>query len=90
MLVVQRGNVHQAGAPSCGYRRGVGAKKVDGGDEGHSAQCYGNPLGIECEACKRRAPVALDRLGTLDDNVRRAAGLAVQMLRRSALKPAHC
>jgi hypothetical protein len=28
------------------------------------------PLGIECEACKRRALVPLDRLGNLDGNMR--------------------
>jgi hypothetical protein len=36
----------------------------------HSAKTYGNPLGIECDACKRRALVPLDRLGTLDGNMR--------------------
>lgn len=30
-------------------------------DNGHSAKSYRNPIGVECEACKRRAPVALDR-----------------------------
>jgi hypothetical protein len=37
---------------------------------GHTAKTYGNPLGIECEACKRRALVPLDRLGNLDGNMR--------------------
>jgi hypothetical protein len=39
-------------------------------DNGHTANCYGNPLGIECEACKRRALVPLDRLGNLNGNMR--------------------
>jgi hypothetical protein len=39
-------------------------------DNGHTAKTYGNPLGIECEACKRRALVPLDRLGNLDGNMR--------------------
>ena len=38
-------------------------------DNGHTAKTYGNPLGIECEACKRRALVPLDRLGNLDGNM---------------------
>jgi len=38
-------------------------------ENGHSAKTYGNPLGIECEACKRRALVPLDRLGNLDGNM---------------------
>ena len=45
-------------------------KPVDARDNGHTAKTYGNPLGIECEACKRRALVALDRLGQLDGNMR--------------------
>jgi hypothetical protein len=32
-------------------------------DNGHGAKTYGNPIGVECEACKRRALVPLDRLG---------------------------
>ena len=57
---------HSASAIVAAWAR----RKVDGRDNGHTAKCYGNPLGVECEACKRRAPVALDRLGTLDGNVR--------------------
>ena len=45
-------------------------KPVDARDNGHIAKIYGNPLGIECEACRRRALVSLDRLGTLDGNMR--------------------
>ena len=29
----------------------MGAKQVDNRDNGHTAKSYGNPLGIECEAC---------------------------------------
>ena len=47
-------------------------------DNGHTAKTYCNPLGVECEACKRRALVPLDRLGNLDGNMRAAAGPAVQ------------
>ena len=43
---------------------------VDARSNGHSAKTYGNPLGIECEACKRRALVPLDRLGQLDGDMR--------------------
>ena len=43
---------------------------VSSRDNGHTAKNYGNPLGIECEACKRRALVPLDRLGNLDGNMR--------------------
>jgi hypothetical protein len=45
-------------------------KAVDARDNGHSAKTYGNPIGIECTACKRRALVPLDRLGQLDGNMR--------------------
>jgi hypothetical protein len=36
-----------------GYHRAM-PKAVDARDNGHTAKNYGNPLGIECEACKRR------------------------------------
>ena len=42
------------------YRRGMGAKQVDNRDNGHTARTYGNPLGVECEACGRRALVLFD------------------------------
>ena len=45
-------------------------KAVDSRDNGHSAKTYGNPIGVECEACKRRALVPLDRLGNIDGNMR--------------------
>ena len=48
----------------------MGARRVDGRDNGHTAKSYGNPLGIECEGCGRRALVPLDRLGHLDGNMR--------------------
>ena len=44
--------------------------QVTNRDNGYTAKSYGNPLGIECEACKRRALVPLDRLGNLDGNMR--------------------
>ena len=47
----------------------MGAKQVDSPDNGHTAKTYGNPLGVECEACGRRALVPLDRLGNLDGDV---------------------
>ena len=52
-----------------GYHRAM-PKAVDSCDNGHSAKTYGNPIGIECDACKRRALVPLDRLGNLDGNMR--------------------
>src|SRR5258708_34015713 len=48
----------------------MGAKRVDGRDNGHSAKSYGNPVGVECEGCGRRALVPLDRLGNLDGDMR--------------------
>jgi hypothetical protein len=39
-------------------------------DNGHPAKSYRNPLGVECEACKRRVLAPLDRLGTLEGNMR--------------------
>ena len=43
---------------------------VDARANGHTAKSYGNPIGVECEAFKRRALVQLDRLGQLDGNMR--------------------
>jgi hypothetical protein len=43
---------------------------LDVRDNGHTAKSYGNPLGVECEACQRRALVPLDRLESLDGNMR--------------------
>src|SRR5262249_28872473 len=43
---------------------------------------YGHPIGVECEACKRGALVALDRLGSRPQGQHAVAtGLAVQVLR---------
>ena len=39
-------------------------------ENGHTANTYDNPLGVDCEACKRRVLVPLDRLGQLDGNMR--------------------
>ena len=36
-------------------------KAIDSRDNGRSTKTYGNPLGIECTVCKRRALVPLDR-----------------------------
>lgn len=52
------------GATPIWYRRGMGAKRVDGHDNGNTANSYGNPVGVECEGCGRRALVPLDRLGS--------------------------
>jgi hypothetical protein len=43
---------------------------VGGHDNGHTARSYGNPIGVECEGCGRRALVQLDRLGGLRVNMR--------------------
>jgi DNA-directed RNA polymerase subunit RPC12/RpoP len=48
----------------------MGAKRVDGRDNSHTAKSYGHPLGIECEACEHRALVPLDKLGILDGSMR--------------------
>jgi hypothetical protein len=48
----------------------MGAKPVDGRDNRHAAKSYGNPLGVECGACKRRVLLPLDRLGNLDGDMR--------------------
>jgi len=57
-----------------GGRRAMMSTAVDARSNGHSAKTYGNPLGIECESCKRRALVPLDRLGQLDSNMRPLRG----------------
>ena len=46
------------------------ATPVTGREDGHIANSYGNPLGIECKTCRWRALVALDRPGNLDGNIR--------------------
>jgi hypothetical protein len=48
----------------------MGAKRVGGHDNGHTANSYGNPVGVECEGCGWRALVPLDRLGSLRGNMR--------------------
>ena len=45
-------------------------KPVDSRDNGQTAKTYGNPIGVECEACKRRALMPLNRLGNVGDNMR--------------------
>jgi hypothetical protein len=30
-------------------------KPLDPRDNDHTAKTYGNPIGVECEACRRRA-----------------------------------
>jgi hypothetical protein len=57
-------------APPIRYDVPMGAKRVDGHDNGHTAQSYGKPVGVECEGCRRRALVPVDRLGSLKGNMR--------------------
>jgi hypothetical protein len=47
----------------------MGAKRVDGRDNGHTAKSYANTIGAECEAWGRRALVPLDCLGNLDGDM---------------------
>jgi hypothetical protein len=48
----------------------MGAHRVDGRDNGHTAYCYRHPVGVECEGCGRRAVVQLYRLGNLAGDMR--------------------
>ena len=68
MLAVQRGNMRRVARRRAAIVAAWAQKKSTVATTA-TRECYGNPLGVECEACKRRAPVALDRLGTLDGNV---------------------
>lgn len=43
---------------------------VTGGSNLHTADCYGQPLGVSCRACERRALVPLDRIGAGKGNMR--------------------
>jgi hypothetical protein len=45
----------------------IGAKRVGSRDNGHTAYCYHNAVGVECG---RRALVRLDRLDNLDGDMR--------------------
>jgi hypothetical protein len=45
-------------------------KRVDGCENGHTAYVYGHPLGAECEACGHRALMELDKLGSLNGNMK--------------------
>ena len=36
---------------------------VTGSSNLHTADCYGQPLGMRCRACERRALVPLDKIG---------------------------
>jgi len=47
---------------------------IDARANGHTAKSYGNPIGVECEACKRRALVPLDRPGDVDADMRPLLG----------------
>ena len=37
--------------------------QVDGRENGHTAYMYGNPVGVQCGMCSRRALVPLERIG---------------------------
>jgi hypothetical protein len=52
----------------------MSARRVEGHDNGHTADSYGNPVGVECEGCGRRALVPLDRLGNLAGDMRPLLG----------------
>ena len=36
----------------------------------HTADCYGQPLGVRCRSCERRALVPLDRIGAGRGNMK--------------------
>jgi hypothetical protein len=43
---------------------------VDGRANLHTATCYGQPLGVRCRSCERRALVPLDGIGAHTGNMR--------------------
>jgi hypothetical protein len=42
---------------------------VDGRANLHTADCYGQPLGVQCRACARRVLVPLDKIGAHTGNM---------------------
>jgi hypothetical protein len=43
---------------------------VDGRANLHTAACYGQPLGVRCQSCERRALVPLDVIGAKSGDMR--------------------
>ena len=43
---------------------------VDGRANLHTADCYGQPLGVRCRSCERRALVPLDVIGAKSGDMR--------------------
>ena len=52
-------------------------KAVDSRDNGHTAKTYGNPIGVECEACKRR--LSLGRSPNLENMPCRPSIIAFEL-----------
>lgn len=42
---------------------------VTSGSNLHTADCYGQPLGVRCLACERRVLVPLDKIGAKNGNM---------------------
>lgn len=42
---------------------------VTGSSNLHTAECYGQPLGVQCRSCERRVLVPLDRIGADSGNM---------------------
>jgi hypothetical protein len=45
------------------------ATPVTSGCNLHTANCYGQPLGVRCRSCERRALMPLNRVGAIKDNM---------------------
>jgi hypothetical protein len=56
--------------PRLAYDPPMPLKQVDGSDNGPTAHMYGQSVGVQCGMCSRRALAPLDRIGTLDGNMR--------------------
>ena len=44
----------------------------------HTADCYGQPLGVRCRSCERRALVPLDRIGAKSGDMRELEALPLK------------
>jgi hypothetical protein len=62
MLSLQRGASASRDRRRVGYRREM-PTPVTGRCNLHTADRYGQPLGVQCRACERRVLVPLDKIG---------------------------
>ncbi len=60
----------QSAIAGCAWYDSAMPTPVDGRTNLHTANCYGQPLGVRCRSCERRALVPLDVIGTKAGDMR--------------------